>query len=247
MKSSNHCSQCGATLKATDRFCPDCGVSRMAAATGGSPRRKTRYGILGWGTLGLVLVCILCSVVANLSRGEKTATPRPLVAVEVKATVTRKPSATQPPTRTPTLAPVGTKRTNPVPLGDTLRLRNNLTLRIVRVRHGGEAYAVIREYNMFNPKAVDGSEWLLIDIEATYDGDPAKTFTLNVRDFKFVTEAGVTYGRPHVVLNHALDVTLFGGGSVTGEVAFIAEVGERGLCLIYAPFLESVSYLALEE
>ena len=208
---------------------------------------RSRFQLIVIIASGVFIVCVLCVTVVNLAGGEKTATPRPLVAVEVKATATRKPSATQPPTRTPTLAPVGTKRTNPVPLGDTLRLRNNLTLRIVRVRHGGEAYAVIREYNMFNPKAADGSEWLLIDIEATYDADPAKTFTLNTRDFKFVTEAGVTYGRPHVVLNHALDVTLFGGGSVTGEVAFIAEVGERGLCLIYAPFLESVSYLALEE
>jgi hypothetical protein len=136
--------------------------------------------------------------------------------------------------------PVGT-RSNPLPFGDIITVETviydseysshdtTLDLSLLEVIRGEEAWALLQPENMFNEKAPEGSEDVLIKVKATVtssetDNDPLR---ISSYDFKFVSAEGKVYDNMTMtVAPEELEGELYNGASVEGYVHGIVNAGD---------------------
>jgi len=93
---------------------------------------------------------------------------------------------------------------------------------LLNVKRGDSAWASIKETNMFNEAPKDGKEYLLakfrVKILKTSDD---KSYSLNSYSFDAVSENGVVYDKPYVVVpDPQLSADLYSGAIKEGWAAF---------------------------
>jgi predicted nucleic acid-binding Zn ribbon protein len=86
MEASNRCPKCGTVVRATDRFCTECGADVIRESYR-KAKPKRRYGLLGWGTLAILLACVFCTVIAKLGSSVTGSTTRGPLATATAKTV----------------------------------------------------------------------------------------------------------------------------------------------------------------
>jgi hypothetical protein len=149
----------------------------------------------------------------------------------------------------------GTRRGDPVPLGETVTTENWEITALEYVR-GDEAWARLQAANEFNEPALAGMEYVLVRVHARYIGTENKAVNkaanIDGASFKSTGEDNVLYLIPSVVEPEPdLDVDLLPGGEYAGWVTVLAGQGETDLELVFEPWLsfddEELRFIALEE
>jgi hypothetical protein len=147
---------------------------------------------------------------------------------------------------------LGTKRATPAPLGEAV-VTDAWEVRVVEVKRGEEAVAMVAEANQFNEAAPEGSEYILVKLQVRYIGgdDPDTAQPVDGSLFKITGEQNTVYDRPSVVPPApVLDATLFAGGQLEGWTVLSVAAGEQNLALVFEPLFdlsgESLRFLALQ-
>ena len=130
-------------------------------------------------------------------------------------------------------------------MGESVIADNKIVVTVLEVERN--AWAMIHEYNMFNPEPGPGMEYIIATLGVSNLGDPAKTQLITAWYFRVVGERGTIYDPSFAVLGKDISLELFGGGGQDwGQVAFQVGQGEKNLVLIYDPGLGSTArYLSL--
>jgi len=207
------------------------------------PRRRNRLPLL----LGLVAVLCLCIVVfAIASPGTKdtsqpnpptgaSSTPQPASA---QAQHTNPPPTAIPPTAPPTSTPVPELGTtdNPIPYGASVEVSLGLLglgpsaeITVLEVIRGQEAWDKIYIANIYNSRAPEGFEWMLVKVRIVSKSSTDQT--ANVGPSLFAVRSG---GRLTEYFDVAMDVCcledvklqpledaqLYGGAEIEGWIAY---------------------------
>tara|TARA_X000001036_G_C20597252_1_gene773447 strand:+ start:106 stop:1263 length:1158 start_codon:yes stop_codon:yes gene_type:complete len=183
--------------------------------------------------LFLFLFVSACSTSPQPLRGAPSTTETSAVTDETPTTTTETPAVTdENPTTTtettttdaPTTTTASTEGTlgDPVLLGNGFTFSDNWSLLVTTVNF--DAWAEIKEANMFNDPPDDGSTYVLIEVTLVYNGteDPANPW-FDV-EFGAVGQSGVGYEECDFTvlpeeLSNSLDV--FSGGALKGNICFM--------------------------
>lgn len=140
----------------------------------------------------------------------------------------------------------GMSRAYPVPMGVSIVADNDVEVTVLEFER--DAWATIYEANMFNPEPHEGMEYVIVTVKVRSMVDPTKTVLVSGFHFRVVGERAAIYERLSVVLDKELDVELFGGGTVEGQIPFQVVQGEKDLVLIYDSGWDTEArYLSLGE
>lgn len=169
----------------------------------------------------------------------------------VNATATIAATSTPEPEPTPTTGPVGTGRSNPVPLGETGQA-GDWEVQVLEVVRGDGAYNRLLEANQFNEPAPAGMEYVLVNVRVKYNGAESAAQTVDFSWFNSTGDARVKWRWASVVEPEPeLDAELFSGAEATGWTTVLARQGEGNLVLIFEPILSTdegdEAFLALQE
>jgi hypothetical protein len=145
---------------------------------------------------------------------QPTETPLPSLTPTLKATLV--------PTSTP-LPKLGS-RTKPFPFGTEVSLVKGgdqfITLTVSDVTRGDDAWVKIHGFNMFNPKAPDGQEYVLFMVSVDYTSGPQDSvFKLSRFDFGILSDNNILDKFITVVVNPEFTANLFPGGHYDGYIA----------------------------
>ncbi|QEO10628.1 DUF4352 domain-containing protein [Protaetiibacter larvae] len=139
-------------------------------------------------------------------------------------------------------------RDNPLPLGSTIEGRDWTV--VVNSVTFGATDAVLAE-NQFNEAPAEGSEFILINITATYTGDDADGQLAAFVGVEYVTPQGNTIDGLDalVVAPGALDTmsTVYNGASVTGNIALAVPTadGTSGVLAVRPGMLSDKVFVAV--
>lgn len=167
-----------------------------------------------------------------------TATPAPTETATPSATITNTPipSATPLPTATPTNtitpspthAPFGLKE-NPYPPRAPGSVRDG---RMQVNQFQRNQTATIKQINMFNPDPPAGGEWVIVNVTFYCDLSSSQTCNVGMMDLELTGKLGTIYTKGFAVLTSEFTGEAFGGGQVTGNVAFIVNSSDSGFIFI---------------
>lgn len=130
---------------------------------------------------------------------------------------------------------LGSERTNPAPLGETVTT-DNWQVTILEAVRGDEAWAMVQEANQFNDPPDEGMEYVTVRAHVRYISTVDESASIDDFHFKTTGSAGVLYDRPSIVdPRPQLDVTLYPGGEYEGWVALQAAQGETDLLAVFDP------------
>lgn len=207
---------------------PDPGYGQVAPLNTANERAATGKGWSIWGmTLVIIVIAGFIFVFTNQSspKGSQSTTTTSPTASKVELStknanatnIALPPTEPPPPTDTP---PLGT-RGNPYPIGQIANIRDG------RYQINGllrSQDAAVKEMNMFNTEAKSGEEWMLINATFYCDLPADKTCNTTVMAIELVGDQGQVYEHQLLaVLDNSLTGEVFGGGSKTGLIGFIAK------------------------
>lgn len=137
-----------------------------------------------------------------------------------------------------TQAPAGQTRSNPAPAGSRVTL-GDVTLSVTGLTRPADD--TVREGNVFNPRADDGMEYILVRVALTCNKGPDQTCAVApLVDLHLVGSRGVEY-QPRIFIAGVSGVMeggeWFGGATLEAYLPYIIGQGESGLILIYQPLL----------
>jgi len=177
------------------------------------------------------------------SNTEATAVPQP--------TVEAATSTALPPTETmiPVVAEVGRSRSNPVALNSEYR-GEKWSFIITDVQRGAPAANQIKTANMFNDEAPQGSEYVLVTLNATNISTEDKA-----EDVLFAIDLHLTgsnnrlYSAVSVVPPKPFEGALFPKGSIEGQRVFLVPSDEKNLMFVVKESFTMTAplYVALDE
>jgi hypothetical protein len=125
---------------------------------------------------------------------------------------------------------------NPVPLGMAAEVGAGWTVRVVLVNF--DAAAVIMDANEFNDPAPAGKKFVLVTLEAQYNGPKPKSsaFDVTTKVVGQETLVGVSKSDFPVAEPDPLDESkdVFAGGKIRGNQAFTVEVQDLPTLVLYA-------------
>lgn len=161
------------------------------------------------------------------------------------------PTAPPPATPTPTAQAqppaMGLSRDNPVPLGHTLIASDGAAVTVHGIAaRGEEAARRIEEWNMFNPDAGEGNEYVIVSATVRYEGGEQETLHISsLISFRMVA-SGVIIEAPMIVGDQILEGEMFAGGQLDGFAVFEVPQGSTALVLIYTVLMRDSYYFATE-
>jgi len=169
----------------------------------------------------------------DVAIGNLTAT---VIALTPSATITDTPipSATStftitPKPPTPTLAPFGLKE-NPYPVGAPGSIRDG---RLQVNTFARNQTATVKQANMFNDDPPAGGEYVLANITFYCDLPSSKTCNVTFMDLELVGKMGSIYKQEtFVTMDTKFKGEAFGGGQVSGDVAFIVNSKDSNFTFI---------------
>lgn len=122
-----------------------------------------------------------------------------------------------------------TSRSNPHPAGSLQPIRDG-RFRVNSIRLN--ATNAVMSTNMFNTSPDTGQTWVLVNATFHCDLSDDSVCTITVMQFEIVGNSGRAYNHELLaVLDREFSGEVFGGGSITGDIGFIVDNGERGLVL----------------
>lgn len=134
-----------------------------------------------------------------------------------------------PPTDPPPTDVLGTK-SNPYPLQTAGAVRDG-RFRVNRLLRNQTA--AVKAANMFNENPPVGGEYVLANVTFNCDLPSDKTCTVSLMDLEIVGKAGKVYNKPFAtVLETPFTGDVFGGGEITGDVAFIVNSTDGNFAVI---------------
>jgi hypothetical protein len=150
-------------------------------------------------------------------------------------------------TGTPTPAPVGGSRSNPAPAGTPVTLGDYTVLVGDAVR---PADAAIEAENMFNTKAPDGSEYLLVRVEITCNlGPDEKSKRYVPNEFKLITPAGNVIEAAQVAGDNLFSLEeQYGGSTIKKLLAFVVSKQDAEFVMSFEPIgsKAQIAYIQLD-
>jgi len=181
-------------------------------------------------------------IVSTATSAGPTAVPPSATATETLApsstiTNTPIPSATPTLTVTPTAtitpsstnAPFGLKG-NPYPLGAPGNVRDG---RMQVNQFARNQTAVLKQINQFNDDPPAGGEWVISNITFYCDLSPDETCNVSLMDLEITGKQGNIYKRPSfVTMDNQFRGEVFGGGQLTGSVAFTVNSSDSSFIFI---------------
>lgn len=151
-------------------------------------------------------------------------------------------------TPTATAVPLGLSRSNPHPPGSTVSLANwDVTLLESPIR-GPEAWALLKEANMFNEPPSAGQEYLLLHLSIVHKGTTTEENSLGLHVTGSANVVHHSFDNWQVPPAPILRSHLSGPDQSAGWEAYTIAAGERNLILMVDDlfnFAEPVQYLAL--
>jgi hypothetical protein len=160
-----------------------------------------------------------------------TSTPSPTITDTLTPSIT--PTSTVTPTNTvtpsPTRAPFGTKA-NPYPIGAPGAVRDG---RMQVNQFARNQTPLIKQENQFNDDPPAGSEYVLAYITFYCDLPSTQTCTVTFMDLELTGQNGNIYKRElFVTMDNDFKGEVFGGGQLTGRVAFIVNSNDSKFTFI---------------
>jgi hypothetical protein len=145
---------------------------------------------------------------------------------------------------------VGSKKATPAPLGDSITSAN-WEVKVLEVKRGDEAAAMVKEASEYNDPPADGMEYVAVRIAARYLGDSNvdEYGVIDGLDFSITGAKNVVYEKVFVTEPvPALSATLFPGAETEGWEILSVPTGETKLALVYEPTFsdDDIRYLGLE-
>ena len=202
--------------------------------------------------LVLVVIAIALSACGPTIVVAPTLTSVPPTSVPV-STNTPQPTITPWPTSTPqlpTATPVPEVGTlsNPYPAGEkecfhttgTDGTVNDACIQILAVVRGAKAWQTLYASNMFNTKAPDGMEYVLVEVKVTLISG---TVNLTDADFAMVSDGQLFNGFSLTILDNGLAANLVLPTSTTGWIAKTVFIDDSHPLLVFglSPFDNTIS------
>lgn len=189
----------------------------------------------------LMLLCCGCSTATNTvtpsaSVETATATPAPTAAPT--------PTPTPAPTPEPTAEPVGSRK-SPAKIGDTIYLNissyrgtGELSITLLEIISGDEAWDMIKEANMFNDAPGDGYQYILGKFSVTFTKDTSGDdipLEVNDYDFAYASSDYSVEDLPSIVMPEPeFDLKLYEGATGEGWVCFKSKANEASPYAIFS-------------
>ena len=221
------------------------GASRRDSATGGwRGRGRVRFGRCGLSACCALLAVAALLVLASAGCGESGEDPTSDLSTASTGSVPT--LASVPPTVPATGSNANTtqvagettstlpddsggddgvyslgSRRNPIPLGQQARV-GDWTVRVAGVTP--DATQAVLDENMFNDQPGPGTQYVLVRLEATYDGDESSTFWISMLS-SFVGDEGDTFGVAAAVAPDSMidQGEVVKGGMVSGNLVFLVD------------------------
>jgi len=152
------------------------------------------------------------------------------------------PTPTPAPTPTPPapVAPVGTDRSNPVPVGNSLITPDGFRITVLSFTPGDAAWNIIHEANQFNAPPASGMQYVLVVVNVWNVSSKTEPAWVSEASFALVGSSNKvfnTYDRsvclPAEGNFRELAAQLYHGGQTTGAMAFYIPANESNLVLIW--------------
>ena len=248
-----YCPQCGTPNESHARFCKSCAAAlstttQPPAPISAPPRRPGWWKRQGkFAKLGMIVgaaVVLIIILVASAAGGKKASTTTlaaatittaaTTTATTTKATTTTRPTTTTTNATTTTKAAVVGTRQNPIPIG-TLAQCGDWKVKVTGATL--DAWDIVKTENQFNDPPADGNQYVLVSVEATYEGSESGTFWIDVSS-KFLGSGGNTYDAATVVAPDSVMNAgeVFPGASVSVTLPFeVPSAQVSGGALILGP------------
>lgn len=138
-------------------------------------------------------------------------------------------------TRTPTAAPLGATRDNPIPFGDQIITDDGFSLWIEEVVK--DATQIVLDENQFNSPPPDGHQYLLMQIKAKNNNLEPKDFDASFR-LRAVGDSNVEYTQFDTscgVIPNKFESSrdLFQSGELTGNICFSVKSSDVDSLVMY--------------
>jgi len=143
---------------------------------------------------------------------------------------------------------IGSRRDNPVPLGQTL-ITEFWEIKVIEVIRGKEALEIVLSGGDSNDPLEEGIEYMLANINVRYMGDKQEGESIWHYDFRSTGEHNILYQHPLIFGFSELDADLFTGGQVTEWVGLLIGESEQAPLLVTDSGLsagENKKYMMLE-
>lgn len=215
---------------------------------------------VGHSHVGSIMVLIIIVIFTSLACMESTpvvqppkdtVSTAPLQKAEIEKSSplpnsTRMPTETPSPLPTETPKPVGSARSNPAPFGYEVTI-DQMTFKIEEVVRPADD--IVEKGNMFNSKAGDGKEYVLIKLSIKCNKNTDASCLASSYEFKLVGSSGQARDIEFIAgVADTLDSgEFFGGATKTGYLPYIVDKDESGLVLMYKPILGNEIYLSVEK
>lgn len=146
---------------------------------------------------------------------------------------------------------VGTSRTDPAPLGETVTTED-WEIQLLEVIRGDDAWVFIDEGNQFNDPPGEGMEFIAVLVKVRKIGSTNRSGYISSYEFTSTGSANIIHDPTYVIEPPpVLEVNLYPGGEYQGWVVVQGEIGEENMTLIYEPDFDfsgaNTRYLSLEE
>ena len=190
------------------------------------------YPLLSLATL--ILASLACG-----SSGIEVATP-----IGNQPGVESNPTSESVSLSTSTVAPLGTSRSNPAPVGSAIQADDMEFIVTGVVRPADSA---VSSGNSFNDKPGSGKEYIFITLSATCKLSSDQQCTLSTYSVKVLGSDGILVDVSFISGVDGLleGTTFYGGANIAGNIPFIVNQGDTDVLLVYQPFLGDSFYLAL--
>lgn len=170
------------------------------------------------------------TTVPSTATATETLTPSPTITdtpiPSATPTLTVTPTATLTPA--PTNAPFGLKA-NPYPLGAPGNVRDG---RVQVNQFARNQTATLKQINQFNDDPPAGGEWVIINITFYCDLSSSETCNVGLMNTELTGSMGTIYEKGYVVLNKSFTGEAFGGGQISGEIAFAVNSKDNNFIFI---------------
>lgn len=156
------------------------------------------------------------------------------------------PGGNQPDNTTSSIesAAIGTTRSNPAPVGSSIRADDMdfIVKSIVR-----PADSTIIAGNMFNETPASNKEYMLVKISVTCSLSSDQQCSFSSYNLKTLGTDGVLVDTSFIsgVPGLLETSTFYGGASVEGDIPFLVTKGDTKVLLVYQPFFGDSFYLSL--
>ena len=131
---------------------------------------------------------------------------------------------------------IGSSINTPAPIGTTITYVDTffdnqyvLNITVIKIIRGNDAWKMIKEANIFNDPPKDGYEYMLVKVRVKYISGPSgQGYYINPESFKAVSENGVMYENPFVVVpDPELEGTVFQGATKEGWLVFEISINDK--------------------